>query len=228
MVADAAGRADGIFESCTHPDDPASGSTFTTERNVDAQYPQEHLTFRSAPRSGNALALGRRLSRPLFREPGEFLGEAICIDVLGIEVVSDPFAEVGVAFMLGIVDGLEELGVAPGATNVFGGDTLGHDLPPASGDPSASMMPLGGQTAKFLPRQSQKKLPDQPIWPVSRVTFRPQPSLIVPLEYRDLLRHKRGTEQDEHAAVHVLLRSLAAGLARRKSGAAAMLPQPFT
>jgi hypothetical protein len=86
------------------------------------------VTFRSAPRSGNALALGRRLSRPLFGEPGEFLGEAICIDVLGIEVVSDPFAEVGVAFMLGIVDGLEELGVAPGATDVLGGGTTSDGL----------------------------------------------------------------------------------------------------
>ena len=72
---------------------------------------------------GNALTLGRRLARPFLRELGEFPGKPICTDVLGIEVISGPFAEFGVAFVLGIVDGLKELGVAPGATDVFGGTT---------------------------------------------------------------------------------------------------------
>jgi hypothetical protein len=49
IIADSADRADGIFESCAHPDDPASGSAFTTERNVDAQCPQERLRTTQPP-----------------------------------------------------------------------------------------------------------------------------------------------------------------------------------
>jgi hypothetical protein len=40
---DAADGADGTLESPAYPDDPASGSAFTTEANVDAQYPKECL-----------------------------------------------------------------------------------------------------------------------------------------------------------------------------------------
>jgi hypothetical protein len=43
IAADAANGADGIFESPAYPDDPAAGMAFTTERNVDAQSPQERL-----------------------------------------------------------------------------------------------------------------------------------------------------------------------------------------
>src|SRR4249920_164102 len=38
---------------------------------------------------------------------------------VGIEVVADPFREFGVAFVLGILDGLEEFGIAPGAASIF-------------------------------------------------------------------------------------------------------------
>jgi hypothetical protein len=43
MIADAADGADGTLESPAYPDDPASGSAFTTEANADAQYPKECL-----------------------------------------------------------------------------------------------------------------------------------------------------------------------------------------
>jgi hypothetical protein len=39
--ANAADGADGIFERPTYPDDPAAGTAFPTERNVDAQHPEE-------------------------------------------------------------------------------------------------------------------------------------------------------------------------------------------
>ena len=42
-MADAADGADGIFECRANPDDPAAGAAFTTERDVDAQRPQERL-----------------------------------------------------------------------------------------------------------------------------------------------------------------------------------------
>jgi hypothetical protein len=38
-AADGADGFDGIFERRTYPDDPASGSAFATERNVDAPVP---------------------------------------------------------------------------------------------------------------------------------------------------------------------------------------------
>jgi hypothetical protein len=41
--ADGTDGADGMFGSSTHPDDPVSRSAFATERNVDAQCPQESL-----------------------------------------------------------------------------------------------------------------------------------------------------------------------------------------
>jgi hypothetical protein len=43
LVADAADGADDIFMNCTYPDDPATGSAFATERNLDAHCPQERL-----------------------------------------------------------------------------------------------------------------------------------------------------------------------------------------
>src|SRR6266446_8179800 len=49
IIADAADGADGIFEGCTHPDDPASGSAFTTKRNVDAQRAQKGLRTSQPP-----------------------------------------------------------------------------------------------------------------------------------------------------------------------------------
>ena len=43
----------------------------------------------------------------------------IDIECIGIEVISDPFAEFGVAFVFGILDRCEELGVSRGAADVF-------------------------------------------------------------------------------------------------------------
>jgi hypothetical protein len=42
-VADAADGADGTCPSCTYSDHPAPGPAFPTERNLDAQAPQERL-----------------------------------------------------------------------------------------------------------------------------------------------------------------------------------------
>jgi hypothetical protein len=42
-LEDAADGADGIFGSSVYPDDPVSNPAFATERNLDAQYPQERL-----------------------------------------------------------------------------------------------------------------------------------------------------------------------------------------
>jgi hypothetical protein len=41
---------DGIFERVTYPDNPVSRSAFTTERNLDAQYPKERLRATQAAR----------------------------------------------------------------------------------------------------------------------------------------------------------------------------------
>ena len=62
MVADAADGADGIVAKSTHPDDSVSGSAFTTERNVDAQGPQERL------RAARQLRALMRQSRMLIQD----------------------------------------------------------------------------------------------------------------------------------------------------------------
>ncbi len=64
--------------------------------------------------------MGGRFARPAFGECGDFFGEPICFDGVGIECVSDPLAEFVVAFVFGIGDRFEQLGVAPGAAAVFG------------------------------------------------------------------------------------------------------------
>jgi hypothetical protein len=43
VIADAADGADGIFGAPAYPDDPAAGMTFTAERDVDTQHPEERL-----------------------------------------------------------------------------------------------------------------------------------------------------------------------------------------
>src|SRR5262245_9736728 len=43
IVADGADGADGIFERSMYRDDPGADTAFPTERNLDAQYPQEGL-----------------------------------------------------------------------------------------------------------------------------------------------------------------------------------------
>ena len=67
------------------------------------------------------MPLGGRFSRPPFRKCGNFFSEPTEIDDVGIEVVGEPLFEFGVAFVLRIADGLEELAIAPGATDIFGG-----------------------------------------------------------------------------------------------------------
>ena len=70
--------------------------------------------------SVRVLALGLGLSQPSFCERGKLRRERIGIDLGWIEGASDPFVEFGVAFVFGVVDGFQELGVAPGAANVLG------------------------------------------------------------------------------------------------------------
>jgi hypothetical protein len=55
-----------------------------------------------------------------FGESGGVGGELIDIGIRRIEVVRDPFGDLGVALVLGIVDRVEEFGVAPGAADVLG------------------------------------------------------------------------------------------------------------
>jgi hypothetical protein len=50
LVADAADGADGIFPSCTQPDDPIASSAFTTERDLNTQHPHERLRATEAAR----------------------------------------------------------------------------------------------------------------------------------------------------------------------------------
>ncbi len=54
--------------------------------------------------------LGCRFSRPSFRERGDFFGEPVGVDEVGIEVIRDPLFEFGVALVFGIVDCREEFG----------------------------------------------------------------------------------------------------------------------
>jgi hypothetical protein len=44
---------------------------------------------------------------------------ALSIVGIGIEVIADPFSELGMAFVLWVLDGFEELGIASGAAAVF-------------------------------------------------------------------------------------------------------------
>src|SRR5476651_2268937 len=66
-----------------------------------------------------ALPLDGGLSRPAFCECGDFFGEPIGIDNVGIEIVGDPFCEFGMTFVLWIANGLEEFGIAPGSADIF-------------------------------------------------------------------------------------------------------------
>jgi hypothetical protein len=59
-VADAADGADGIFPSCTHPDQSASSSD-PTEHNVDAQCSQERLRATQAEPQAQGLYPGLNL-----------------------------------------------------------------------------------------------------------------------------------------------------------------------
>src|SRR4029077_11280917 len=77
----------------------------------------------ASPGEGRGLATSRAfaggLPRPSFGEGGNFRGEPFSVVGVGIEVVADPFREFGVAFVLGILDGLEEFGIASRAASLF-------------------------------------------------------------------------------------------------------------
>jgi hypothetical protein len=65
-----------------------------------------------------ARALGGRFSRPAFCQRGDFGGEPFWGNIW-VEVVGERFLELVMTFMLRITDCVEDLGVAPGAANVF-------------------------------------------------------------------------------------------------------------
>ena len=48
------------------------------------------------------------------------LGQPIDVDNMGIEIVREPFFEFAMPLVAGIGDGLEELAIAPGTTDVLG------------------------------------------------------------------------------------------------------------
>ena len=66
-------------------------------------------------------AFARRLSRPGFGESGDLCDEGFGVVGFGIEVVADPFCQLGVAFVLGICDGVEQFGIAKGPPQSSGG-----------------------------------------------------------------------------------------------------------
>ena len=72
-----------------------------------------------AARLASSRAFTGGLAGPSFGEGGNFRGEPFSVIGVGIKVVDDPFREFGVAFVLGILDGLEEFGIAPGAAAIF-------------------------------------------------------------------------------------------------------------
>jgi len=68
-AADGTDGADGIFGPRVDPDHPGSSSAFTTEGNVDTQYPQERLrTTQSAGEDARVLRPSR--GRPIMIIPG--------------------------------------------------------------------------------------------------------------------------------------------------------------
>src|SRR5207245_8744564 len=69
-AADGPYGADAIFGSSTHPDDPVSSSAFATERNLDAQYPQERLrpTQSAGQRAGVLGPAGASSRKGVIRE----------------------------------------------------------------------------------------------------------------------------------------------------------------
>jgi hypothetical protein len=61
-----------------------------------------------------------RVARPALGECGDVLGQPIDVEDMGIEVVREPFFEFAMALVVGIGDGLEEFGIAPGTADVLG------------------------------------------------------------------------------------------------------------
>src|SRR6266511_4151505 len=77
---------------------------------------------------GGTAALDGGLARPALGECGDVLGQPIDVEDMGIEVVREPFFELAMARVVGIGDGLEEFGIAPGTADVLGrAATLGFD-----------------------------------------------------------------------------------------------------
>jgi hypothetical protein len=78
---------------------------------------------------GRGLAASRAfadgLPAPASGKGGNFRYEPLCLIGIGIEVVADPFRELGMSLMSRILDGGEEFSVTPGATAVFGRATAG-------------------------------------------------------------------------------------------------------
>src|SRR6266478_6238838 len=69
---------------------------------------------------GGTAALDGGLARPALGECGDVLGQPIDVEDMGMEVVREPFFEFAMALVVGIGDGLEEFGIAPGTADVLG------------------------------------------------------------------------------------------------------------
>ena len=77
------------------------------------------VTFRRAPRFKYGADASAQAFETSVLRLCQCFGGLIGIEGIGIEVVSDPLGEFGMAFVFGVADCLEELGVAPGAADVF-------------------------------------------------------------------------------------------------------------
>ena len=64
-------------------------------------------------------ALADGLSAPAFGEGGDFRCERLGLVGIGIEVIANPFRELGMSRVSGVLDGGEEFSVAPGTAAVF-------------------------------------------------------------------------------------------------------------
>jgi hypothetical protein len=53
-------------------------------------------------------------------------GKLLDINIVGIEVASNPFLEFDVSLMSGIADRIEEFGIPPGAATIFGRAAAGR------------------------------------------------------------------------------------------------------
>jgi hypothetical protein len=73
------------------------------------------------PRRGRRVVGVRDSSRPAFRQRGDLYCGPLGIDDVRIEAAGDPLSEFDVPFVLGVVDRIEEFGVAPGAAMASGG-----------------------------------------------------------------------------------------------------------
>ena len=70
--------------------------------------------------SGGTAALDRGAARPSLSQLGDVFGEPIDVDDMRVEVVGEPFLELAVALVAGVVEGLQELTITPRTTDVLG------------------------------------------------------------------------------------------------------------